>query len=92
MKKLGKLNKVFFFMLAFYVCFILGKQQMTMRNIKAQIDGKNIEIEKLEDKNEKLKDEVEMTKSDEYIEKLAREKLNLIKPGESAVINNSTSK
>ncbi|WP_315117249.1 septum formation initiator family protein [uncultured Clostridium sp.] len=91
MKKLGKLNKIFFFMLAFYVCFILSKQQVAIKNIRAQIDERNLEIEKLEDKNNKLKDEVEMTKSDSYIEKLAREKLNLIKPGESAVIN-STSK
>lgn len=90
MKKRGNLKNLLFFILAFYLCFVFAKQQITIKNIKAQINEKNLEVEKLKDKNKKLQDEVNMSKSDSYIERLAREKLNLIKPGENAVINNGT--
>jgi cell division protein FtsB len=60
-----------------------------MNKIKAQINEKNIEMESLKVKNRKLQDEVNMSKSDAYIEKLAREKLKLIKPGESPVVNSN---
>ncbi|MCS4481924.1 septum formation initiator family protein [Clostridium botulinum] len=40
-------------------------------------------------KNQKLQDEVKLSKSKDYIEKLARERLRLIKKGETPVINNT---
>lgn len=39
------------------------------------------------EKNQKLQDEIKMSKSDAYIEKLARERLGLIKEGETPVID-----
>lgn len=39
-------------------------------------------------KNQKLQEEVKMSNSNVYIEKLAREKLGLIKQGETPVIDN----
>lgn len=89
MKKRGKFNNLFFCMIIFYVCFVFGKQQITIKSIKNQINEKNLEVEKLRQKNKDLQEEVDISKSDSYIEKLAREKLNLIKPGENAVINNT---
>lgn len=89
MKKLLNFKKVFFITLAFYVCYIFVNQQITINNIKAQINEKNIEMEKLKEKSRKLQDEVNMSKSDLYIEKLAREKLKLIKPGENPVVNSN---
>ena len=78
-----------FLILIFYVCYVFVDQQITMNKIKAQINEKNIEMESLKVKNRKLQDEVNMSKSDAYIEKLAREKLKLIKPGESPVVNSN---
>ncbi|GAA0726012.1 septum formation initiator family protein [Clostridium malenominatum] len=89
MKKRSKLNNLLFCVIIVYICFVFGKQQITIKNIKSQIDEKNLEVEKLKEKNKTLQEEVDMSKSDSYIEKLAREKLNLIKPGENAVINNT---
>ena len=89
MKKILNFKKVIFLILIFYVCYVFVDQQSTMNKIKAQINEKNIEMESLKVKNRKLQDEVNMSKSDAYIEKLAREKLKLIKPGESPVVNSN---
>lgn len=89
MKKILNFKKTLFIILTFYVCYIFVNQQITIRNIKAQISEKNIEMEKLREKSRRLQDEVNMSKSDLYIEKLAREKLKLIKPGESPVVNSN---
>ncbi len=89
MKKILNFKKVIFLILIFYVCYVFVDQQITMNKIKAQINEKNIEMESLKVKNRKLQDEVNMSKSDAYIEKLAREKLKLIKPGESPVVNSN---
>lgn len=48
----------------------------------AKLDEKMTELEKLERKNQDLKREIENAKSRDSIEREAREKYNLIKPGE----------
>ena len=60
-----------------------------MYSINRQIEQMTQEEKIVLDKNLKLKDEVKMSKSDSYIEKLARERLGLIKPGETPVIDSS---
>jgi cell division protein FtsB len=60
-----------------------------MQNIKKQIVERKTEEQKLKVKNQKLQDEIKMSASDIYIEKLAREKLGLIKQGETPVIDNN---
>ncbi|KAJ50947.1 cell division protein FtsL [Clostridium tetanomorphum] len=87
MSKKINLKNIFFLVMIFYVCYIFVNQQITMNTIKAQINEKNIEMNKLKDKNRRLQDEVKMSQTDLYIEKLAREKLKLIKPGETPVLN-----
>jgi cell division protein FtsB len=58
-----------------------------MQKIKNQIADKKIEESKIKEKYQKLQDEVKMSKTDMYIEKLARERLGLIKQGETPVID-----
>lgn len=70
-----------------YVVFIFVSQTLTMNKIKQDISEKQIELQKVKDQSQKLQDEIKLSKSDEYIEKLAREKLHLIKEGETPVIN-----
>jgi cell division protein FtsB len=60
-----------------------------MYSINRQIEQVEQEKQSVMDKNQKLKDEVKMSKSDSYIEKLARERLGLVKPGETPVIDSS---
>lgn len=60
-----------------------------MFSINRQIEQVEQEEQGVLEKNQILKDEVKMSKSDSYIEKLARERLGLIKPGETPVIDSS---
>jgi cell division protein FtsB len=58
-----------------------------MQNIKAEILQNKVEQQKVKEKNQKLQDEVKMSKTDMYIENLARERLGFIKQGETPVID-----
>jgi len=60
-----------------------------MYSINKQIQQLKQEEQSVQDKNQELKDEVKMSKSDSYIEKLARERLGLVKPGETPVIDSN---
>ncbi|MBM7872006.1 cell division protein FtsB [Clostridium pascui] len=88
MKKNVNFKKLLFFLLFIYAGYIFVNQQIIIGNIKKQVIQRKVELENLQEKNQKLQDEVKMSKSDSYIEKLAREKLNLIKEGEIPVISN----
>ncbi|KAA8671195.1 FtsB family cell division protein [Clostridium sp. HV4-5-A1G] len=89
MKIKVKWKNIFFLLLVLYIGYIFVSQQITMQNIKKQIVERKTEEQKLKVKNQKLQDEVKMSASDIYIEKLAREKLGLIKQGETPVIDNN---
>ena len=90
MKKKKKLNlkKIIIVFASMYVGYILISTQVTMLNLEKEIEVKQQELSKQSEKNQKLQDEVmRMTNNnDEYNEKLARERLGLIKPGETPVI------
>lgn len=69
--------------------FIFGyiRQGITMNRIEKEIANKQSQLEDVKQKNERLQDEVEKINSgsEEYLEKLARERLGMIKPGEKVV-------
>lgn len=87
MKKKIKGKNIIFALLLFYVGYIFINQQITMHKIKDEIADKKIEEQKTKEKNKKLQDEVKMSKTDMYMEKLARERLGLTKQGETPVID-----
>lgn len=86
-KKKFKLKNVVVLIMIFYGCYIFVSQQIKIQKIRQEMTIKQSELKELQEKNKKLQDEVKMSKSDIYIEKLARERLGLIKPGETPVIN-----
>jgi cell division protein DivIC len=88
MKKRTKLQFLIIGIFIVNICYILVNQQITMNKIRKETENKTSEITKLRGDNQKLQDEIKMAHSDQYSEKLAREKLGLIKPGEIPVINN----
>ena len=69
---------------------ILGKC-VTMNRIQKEIDSKQLQLDEIKQKNDRLQEEVEKINSDssDYLEKLARERLGMIKPGEK-VVNSET--
>jgi cell division protein FtsL len=68
-----------------YVGYIVISTQISMNKIKAEVKVRQQELEKVQEKNQKLQDEVNMIKTEAYYEKLARERLGLVKPGEAPV-------
>lgn len=86
MKKLS-FKKIAIGCLAIYVCFILVSQQLTLSRQNKVIEEHTSLLRQAEEKNKKLDDEIKLSSDDSYIEKLAREKLGLIKKGEIPIIN-----
>ncbi len=83
-----KWKNIIFLLIVLYIGYIFISQQLTMQSIQKQISEKKIEEQRGKYKNQKLQEEVKMSNSNVYIEKLAREKLGLIKQGETPVIDN----
>jgi cell division protein FtsB len=70
-----------------YLGYFFFRQYQEMNRISAEINSQKVTLEKLKEENENLKDDVELAKTDKYRELLARQMLNLIKDGETPVIN-----
>lgn len=70
-----------------FFAFSYIRQNITMGRIQKEIDNKQLQLDEVKQKNERLQDEVEKINSDssDYLEKLARERLGMIKPGEKVV-------
>ena len=87
MKKKLTLKKLI--IMAFLIIFGISytRQIITMNRIENEIAKKQAELEELTEKNERLQEEVEKIdlNSESYIEKLARERLGMIKPGEKVI-------
>ncbi|MBD7910973.1 MULTISPECIES: septum formation initiator family protein [Clostridium] len=69
------------------IILIVGfvRQEQTMVRIEKDKQAKQEQLQELQKKNERLKEESDKAQSDEYIEQLARERLNMIKKGETSV-------
>ncbi|MFW2491200.1 FtsB family cell division protein [Clostridium chromiireducens] len=86
-KKLIKRIIIAGFIIFFVFSYI--KQSITVNRIQKEIDSKQSQLDEVKQKNQRLQDEVEKINSDssDYLEKLARERLGMIKPGEKVVNN-----
>ena len=70
----------------------LIKQVVVLRRIKKEISTQTQELEQLKEKNIKLQAELDRAQgNNEYLEKLARERLGLIKEVEQQIITNKIS-
>ena len=70
----------------------LIKQVVVLRRIKKEISTQTQELEQLKEKNIKLQAELDRAQgNNEYLEKLARERLGFIKEGEQQIITNNIS-
>ncbi len=77
------------FMLIFVcaICFNLYSQARTIYNLKQEEIALNAQIDDEKKKNLELNVNQDYYTSDAYIEKVAREQLGLVKPGEIEFIN-----
>ena len=92
MKKRLTLNKVIIIVIFAVFIFSLIRQGVALKRIKENLSVQRQNLNQLKEENEKLQAEVESAQSNhEYIEKLARERLGLIKEGEQQIITNNIS-
>ncbi|MFL0252129.1 septum formation initiator family protein [Clostridium neuense] len=89
MRRKSKIKIIILVVLVINIGYIFVNQQLTMSRIKDDIKAKQKTVDKLSIENRKLQDEIKLTKTDKYTEKLARERLGLIKQGETPVIDSS---
>ena len=88
MKKKFTIKSVVLVFALSYVGYISIQQQLTMGRQKKELQKYNVELQKKNEEKKILQDEVELSKTDKYIEKLAREILGLVKEGETPVMDN----
>mgnify|MGYP001316411657 CR=1 FL=1 len=65
-----------------YFAYTMCIQQDILYTKQKELESLQSKIENVKRENEKLKKEKESIYSDEYYEKVAREKLGMVKPGE----------
>ena len=61
-----------------------------MNRIAKEKQDQDIKLENLQQDTQRLKEESDKVKTDEYLEKLAREKLSMIKSGEFSVVSKTS--
>lgn len=64
----------------------LSKQIMSALDSSKRLDAETETVTKLADENKKLKKDLEKAESQDSLEKIMREELNMSKPGETVVV------
>lgn len=85
MKRQVTLKKLIVIAIIAIFAFNYVKQSVTINRIKKEIINNQNELEDLKSKNNELESDLKKVDTDEYIEKLARERLGMIKDGEKVV-------
>ena len=78
----SKLTWAIVLMLIFYIAFVFSSKYASILELKGSIRQMKTEIKTLQKENQLLVKKIELLKTDQYIEKIAREQLDLIKPNE----------
>jgi len=82
-----KLKKILLFGFIFYLAFTFLSQQLTLMKLDNKYKELKAKAADVLKENESLKKTLEEVNSDSYIEKIAREKLGLVKKGEIIYID-----
>lgn len=75
-----------FLLLLGFILYSFSGQMLEMRKVKAEINEIRTQINDLQTKNVDLKKRVDQLNSNAYIEREARQKLGLVKPGEQIIL------
>ena len=85
--KVNPILKVLFFLLIFYLSINLVSQQQLIENKSNELAEVKKRIAAEVALLDELRNEKEMLMSDESLERIAREKLGMVKPGERVFID-----
>ncbi len=69
-----------------YLAVSLGGEMQKLNDMKKSVIEIEQEMEQLQTQNNELRKMLKSLQSNEYVEQIAREKLGLVKPGETLVI------
>jgi cell division protein FtsB len=69
-----------------FVFYSFGEQMVELYNVRHEVEEIRHQMDMLQKKNLEMKKKVEYLQSDAYVERMAREKLSLIKPGEKIIL------
>ena len=86
-KNSNLLKKSLILIFAIYFIYTLIAQQKTLNSYAREKERYNEQIEVAEDEQEELQEMKENINSDEYIEQIAREKLDMYYPNERVYID-----
>lgn len=89
-KRKIKVKNVFIVLFSIYAVFTIVNQQFAINELKQTEQDVKLRIEDVSKENEKLIEMINNASSAEYIEKMAREQLGLVKSGEKVYIDQSS--
>ena len=84
MKK--KIVIIFLLIVVAVISYNYYRNYQQISSLESQIQSLNTEIEKTKEENEKLNKQLVNIENNEFVEKIARTKLGLVKPGEVLLI------
>jgi len=87
-KRKFRIRHVLLAIIIFYVGYTFINQQIMISRISQDIKKYGEQNKKLEGSNDNFKDQIEYAKTKEYKERMARERIGLIMPGETVYIIN----
>lgn len=90
-KRKFKIKNLLLCVFMIYVCITLANQQLTISKLRKAEQAAQAKIQKVAVENERVKTMINNASTDEAIEKMAREQLGLVKPGEKVYIDQSAS-
>lgn len=77
-----KIRTIFFILFAIYVVYTVGVQQIKLWDLAKQEASLSKRLEKSKGEMTDLKKKVELLHTENYLEKVARDELGLVKPNE----------
>ena len=82
----SKFPSLVFVLLLSYLAVSFGTQFSKLSNMQKDVLAIQQEVQQLQERNTTLRQELQAVQSDAYVEKTAREKLGLVKQGETRVL------
>ncbi len=83
------LKKGLFCCILIYICFLLISQQFSLSRLNEKKDDIEIKIAAAQKEQTELQAQKDASGTDEYLERVAREKLGYMKPSEKVFIDSS---
>jgi cell division protein FtsB len=80
------ITKIFLGIFFAFLVYSFGGQYIKMYNLQKEIKILNVQMGEYKSKNQKLEKDIKRMESDVYVERMAREKLGLIKSGEVPIM------